>query len=156
MLDLDVAKTELYEENLSICAVKNRVVLCKAKSDPVTGLLDAIRKASAELEGCALACRTAGKAVALLGVHAKVKEVFAQTLKRNALAVFKQKKVACHWNELVDSLPEKAATDVYEKAAADITDPTKAYLALKVLCAKQPPPKGQVHERFISKQPNEI
>jgi hypothetical protein len=156
MLDVDIAKTELYEENLSACAVKDLAVLFKSKGDPVSGLMEAISKYGATLEGSSLACRTAGKAFALLCVHAKVKEVFAQTLTRNALSVFKQEKVACRWNFLVDKLQDKIDIAVYEKAVADVVDPTKAYVTLKVLCAKQPTRPEKVRERFISKQPNEL
>jgi hypothetical protein len=156
MLDVDIAKTELYEENLSACAVKDLAVLFKAKGDPVSGLMEAISKCGATLEGSSLACRTAGKALSLLCVHAKVKEVFAQTLRRNALAVFKQEKVICRWNFLVDKLQEKTDMTLYEKAVADIANPAKAYVTLKVLCAKQPNHPEKVRERFISKQPNEL
>jgi hypothetical protein len=157
MLDLDVAKTELYEENLSVCAVKDCSVVFKAKADPVSGLLDAIGKADLSLEGSAVAFQAAGKAAALLCVHAKAKDVFAATITRGALAVFKQNKVACRCNQLVDNLPEKTGMAAYEKAVQDLNDSAKAFQALKVLRDKQPTrPKQQVHERFISKHPNEL
>ncbi len=135
MSDLDLAKTELYEENLTLAIVKDSEVLFATKSHRISGFLDAVEKLGAKLEGASLADRVAGKAVALLCVYAKIKEVYAEVLSRKAHAVFKQHKISVQWRELVDNVLDANKTGVcpFEKAAAEISDPEKAYRAFKIL-----------------------
>jgi hypothetical protein len=75
MTDLEIAKTELYDENLTLAIVKNGAVLYSTKSHRISGFLDAIEKRGENLQGASLADRVAGKAVALLCAQAKIKEV---------------------------------------------------------------------------------
>jgi hypothetical protein len=71
----------------------------------------------------------AGKAIALLCAYAKVKEVYAAVMSRQALPVFKNYKVVYHWNEFVENILDANKTGIcpFEKAAANISDPEKAY-----------------------------
>ncbi len=135
MTDLDLAKTELYEEKLTLCIVKDCRVLFQTKSHRISGFLEAIEKLGAELEGASLADRVAGKAIALLCVYAKIKEVYAAVLSRKAQAVFKQHKIVSHWNDLVENVLDqnKTGTCPFEKAAAEINDPAVAYKKFKSL-----------------------
>jgi hypothetical protein len=135
MIDLDIAKTELYEENLTLAIVKNNEVLFATKSHRISGFLDAIQKLGGELEGASLADRVAGKAIALLCVYAKVKEVYAEVLSRKAQVLFKEQKINVQWHELVDNVLDANKTGMcpFEKAAAEISDPEKAYRAFKRL-----------------------
>ena len=135
MQDLDIAKTELYEENLTLCIAKNGSVLYKTQSHRISGFIEAISTLGEKLEGAAMADRVAGKALALLCAYAKIREVYAAVLSRKAQAVFKQHKISCHWNELVDNVLDqnKTGTCPFEKAAAEINDPTVAYKKFKTL-----------------------
>ncbi len=135
MSDLDIAKTELYEENLTLAIVKNSEVLFETKNHRISGFLDALEKLGANLEGASLADRVAGKAIALLCVYAKIKEVYAAVLSRKAQAVFGQNKIRVQWRELVDNVLDADKTGVcpFEKAAANISDPEKAFKAFKRL-----------------------
>ena len=135
MTDLDIAKSELYEENLTLAIVKNGEVLYSTKSHRISGFLDAIDKCGAKLEGASLADRVAGKAIALLCVYAKIKEVYAAVLSRQAQVIFKKNKISTHWNELVENVLDTTKTGMcpFEKAAAEISDPQKAYKTFKGL-----------------------
>ena len=133
MTDLEIAKTELYEENLTLAIVKDGAVLYSTKSHQINGLLEAIEKCGSKLEGASLADRVTGKAFALLCAYAKIKEVYAAVLSRKAQAVFKQNKIGYHWNELVDNVLDASKKGMcpFEKAAAEISDPEKAYKTFK-------------------------
>ena len=135
MTDLEIAKNELYEENLTLAIVKNGEVLYSTKSHRISGFLDAIDKCGTKLEGAFLADRVAGKAIALLCVYAKIKEVYASVLSRQAQVIFKQNKISAHWNELVENVLDSSKTGMcpFEKAAAEISDPQKAYKTFKKL-----------------------
>ncbi len=44
MTDIEIAKSELYEENLTLAIVKNGSLLYSTKSHKISGFLDAIEK----------------------------------------------------------------------------------------------------------------
>jgi hypothetical protein len=129
MTDLEIAKTELYEENLTLAIVKDGALLYSTKSHRIIGFLDAIDKCGQSLRGASLADRVAGKTIALLCAYAGIREVFATVLSRKAMDVFKQNKIGFHWSELVENVldAEKTGMCPFEKAAAEISEPEKAY-----------------------------
>ena len=129
MTDLEIAKGELYEENLTLAIVKNGAVIYSTKSHRISGFLDAIDKCGENLQGASMADRVVGKAIAFLCAYAKIKEVYAAVLSRKAQVIFKQNKIAYHWNELVDNVLDATKTGMcpFEKAAAEISEPEKAY-----------------------------
>jgi hypothetical protein len=135
MSDLDIAKTELYEEQLTLAIVKNGAVLFETKSRRISGFLDAVETLGDKLEGASLADRVAGKAVALLCVYAKIRAVYATVLSRKAQAVFKQNNISVQWRELVDNVldADKSRVCPFEKAAAEFSDPEKAYKTFRNL-----------------------
>lgn len=135
MTDLDIAKTELYEEQLTLAIVKNGEVLFQTKSHRISGFLDAVEKLGDKLEGASLADRVAGKAIALLCIYAKIHEVYAAVISRKAYAVFKQNKISVQWKELVENVLDVSKNEVcpFEKTAANISDPEKAYKVFRSL-----------------------
>jgi hypothetical protein len=135
MTDLEIAKTELYEENLTLAIVKNGSLIFSTKSNRISGFLDAIEKCGSTLEGASLADRVAGKAIALLCAYAKIKEVYAAILSQKAMAIFKQYKISFRWNEMVENVLDTNKADVcpFEKAAASISEPQRAYIVFRDL-----------------------
>jgi hypothetical protein len=135
MSDLDIAKGELYEEKLTLVIVKDGSVLFQTDSHRISGFLDAIEKCGASLEGSSVADRVIGKAVALLCVYAKVKEVYASVLSRKAQAIFKENRIGCQWQEIVENVlnADKTGMCPFEKTAAGISKPEEAYHAFKLL-----------------------
>jgi hypothetical protein len=133
--DLDIAKTELYRNNLTLAIVKNGAVVYSTKSHRISGFLEAIEKCGPDLQRASMADLVVGKAVALLCVYAGIREVFAGVLSRKAMAVLKQNNVVFSWNEVVDNVLDtnKSETCPFEKAAKEISDPQKAYPKFKAL-----------------------
>lgn len=135
MRDLDAAKSRLYDENLTLTIVKKGTVLFETSSHRISGFLNAIEQLGAKLEGASVADRVAGKAVALLFVYAGIKEVYAEVLSEKAKAVFGENEIHCEWKELVENILDLNRSSVcpFEKAAAGISDPQKAYKAFIAL-----------------------
>jgi len=135
MTDLDIAKGELYEENLTLAIVKDGFLLYSTKSHRISGFLDAIENCGANIKGASVADRVVGKAVALLCVYAKVREVYAVILSRKAMAVLKKNGIEHRFGELVENVlgADKTGVCPFEKAAAEISDPEKAYNTFKGL-----------------------
>jgi hypothetical protein len=135
MSDLDLAKSMLYKKKLTLVIVKNGEVLFETNSHRISGFLGAIDQLGAMLEGASVADRVAGKAVALLCVYAKIRDVFAEVLSKKAKAVFEENGISHEWKTLVDNVLDlnKSGVCPFEKAAADISDPEAAYKAFKAL-----------------------
>jgi hypothetical protein len=135
MSDLDIAKSTLYKKELTLTIVKNGKVLFETDSHRISGFLNAIQQLGATLEGASLADRVAGKAIALLCVYAKIKEVYAEVLSKKAKTVLEQNSIHHEWKELVNNVLDLNKTGVcpFEKAAANITNPKDAYKAFKTL-----------------------
>jgi hypothetical protein len=132
---LEIAKHALYEKELTLAIVKNDEVMFETRSHRISGLLAAIEKFGDALEGASLADRVAGKAIALLCVYAKIKEVYAEILSKKAKAAFEENGISYEWKDLVDNILDvnKSGACPFEKAANDISDPKDAYITFKAL-----------------------
>ncbi len=135
MSDIDIAKTELYEEKLTLAIVKDGKILFATKSHRISGFLDAIDEIGTSLEGSSVADRVVGKAIALLCAYAKIGEVYAVVLSRKALGIIKKHKIKVQWKDLVDNVLDISKTEVcpFEKASVEISEPIKAYSIFKDL-----------------------
>jgi hypothetical protein len=135
MSDLDIAKRRLYGEDLTLVIVKSSKMVFETRSHRISGFIGAIEQLGAGLKGAVIADRVAGKALALLCVYAGISNVYAGVLSRKAKAVFEKNRVSCEWKELVDNILNLNQSGVcpFEKAAADISDPERAYTAFKTL-----------------------
>jgi hypothetical protein len=135
MSDLDIAKSRLFEEDLTLAIVKNGEVLFETGSHRISGFLGAVEQLGAGLEGASVADRVAGKAIALLCVYAKISDVYAEVLSEKAKAVFEENGIRHEWKELVKNVLDinKSGVCPFEKLAADISDPKDAYRKFKAL-----------------------
>jgi hypothetical protein len=135
MNGLEIAKHALYSKELTLAIVKNGRVMFETRFHRVSGFLGAIEQFGDEMEGASVADRVAGKAVALLCVYAKVKEVYAEILSKRAKAVFEENRISYEWKEIVDNVLDLNRSDVcpFEKAAESMSDPKDAYRTFKAL-----------------------
>ena len=135
MSDLELAKSKLYEKELTLTIVKNGEALFETRSHRISGFLGAIEQFGVKLEGASVADRVAGKAIALLCVYANIKEVYAEVLSKKAKTVFEQNDIHHEWKELVGNILDlnKSGVCPFEKAAEGISDPEIAYSAFKAL-----------------------
>ena len=143
MQDLEIAKKQLYDKQLTLAIAKNGQVIFQTDSHRISGFIRAIDTLGTQLNGASVADRVAGKALALLCVYAGIREVYAEVLSKKAKAVFEENKVAVEWKQLVDNVLDLNKTGVcpFEKAAAGISDPKDSYVAFKALLEKMKPCK---------------
>jgi len=135
MSDLDIAKSKLHKKELTLTIVKNGEVLFETSSHRISGFLGAIERFGDMLEGASLADRVAGKAIALLCVHAKMKAVYAAVLSEKAKAVLEENRIYHEWENLVENILNINKTEMcpFEKLAEEISNPKDAYKMLKAL-----------------------
>ena len=119
MQDLEIAKKQLYDKNLTLAIVKNGIILLQTDSHRISGVIGAIEKIGVQLNGASAADRVAGK----------------------ALAVFEDNKIMFECKEIIDDVLDTKKTSVcpFEKIAADISDPKESYAAFKALLEKMKP-----------------
>jgi hypothetical protein len=138
MQDLEIAKKQLYSKNLTLVIVKNGIILFQTDTHKISGVIGAIEKFGAQLNGASVADRVAGKALALLCVYAGISQIYAEVLSRKALAVFEDNKIMFEWKEIIDNVLDIDKTGVcpFEKVAANISDPKESYATFKTLLTK--------------------
>jgi hypothetical protein len=138
MLDLELAKQQLYERKLTLAIVKDGQVLYGTDSHRISGFIRAIETLGLKLQSASVADKVAGKALALLCVYSGVSAVYAEVLSRKAEVIFKQNKMVFCWDQLVDNVLDinKAGVCPFEKAAQDISDPKESYEVFKAMLEK--------------------
>jgi hypothetical protein len=135
MSDLEIARSRLIRENLTLTIVKKGDVLFETSSHRISGFLGAIEKLGDKLEGASVADCVVGKAIALLCVYSRITEVYAEVLSVKAKITFEKNGILCEWKTIVDNILDSTGTDScpLEKTAESISDPEKAYITLKSL-----------------------
>ena len=129
MNDLETAKTQLFQNHLTLIFIKNNNILFKTKSHRLSGFLTAIQELDRKLENASVADKVVGRAVALLCAYARIKAIYAETLSMKAVDVLEKASIACDWKRLVETILDANKNDVcpFEKAAAKISIPKDAY-----------------------------
>ncbi len=138
MNDLEKAKTQLTQKQLTLVIVKNGEILFETQFHRISGFLTAIEQLGKNLENASIADKVVGKAVALLCVYARVKAVYAETLSSEAKSLFEENGVPYEWKEMVETILDDKKQDMcpFEKEATNITDPKEAYIRFKALQQK--------------------
>ena len=141
MQDLELAKKQLYDKQLTLAIVKNEHVIYETDAHRISGFMRAIDTLGSQLCGASVADKVAGKALALLCVYAGIREVYAEVLSKKAQEIFNQNQVTCQWLQIVDNVLDLNKTGVcpFEKAAAVITNPVDSYEVFKALLEKMKP-----------------
>jgi len=141
MQDLELAKKQLYDKQLTLAIVKNEHVIYETDAHRISGFMRAIDTLGSQLCGASMADKVAGKALALLCVYAGIREVYAEVLSKKAQEIFNQNQVTCQWLQIVDNVLDLNKTGVcpFEKAAAVITNPVDSYEVFKALLEKMKP-----------------
>jgi len=162
MQDLEIAKKRLSEKSLTLSIVKNGKVVFEDASNGISGFLQAIEKFGDELEGTSVADKVTGKAIALLCVYAKVKEIYAIILSKGAKSVLEKYVVRHEWKNLVEKILNADRTEIcpFEKLAKEISNPNNAYRRLKALQKSLKHGGGKQmsgkREQFISEEDREL
>ena len=131
--DLELAKTKLIKENLSLVIVKNKKVIFKTKKQGVNGFLDAIALLNKKLISASVADKIIGVAAAMLCVYSGISSVFAQTISESGIKILKEKNINFFYKKKVSNILNKEKTDVcpFEKLAIKSKTSEEAYDKIK-------------------------
>jgi hypothetical protein len=141
MGDLELARSKLDDDDLTLVIVKGGRVLFETGSRGISGFLCAVESLGDGLEGSSVADKVVGKAVALLCVYCRVIAVSASVFSERASRVLKESGVHVEWGSLVESVldRDKEGLCPFEEAVAGVVSPLEAYRRLRSLrdCLKQ-------------------
>jgi HD superfamily phosphodiesterase len=136
--DLELAKSKLMDEDLSLVIVKNRKVIFETQKQGITGFLEAIARLDKNLVDASAADKIVGVAAAMLCVYAGVASVFAFTISEEGRKVLRDNNIAYRFEKMVTNILNRTKEDVcpFEKLAMMSGDPEEAYVKLK-FCANK-------------------
>jgi hypothetical protein len=134
--DLNLAKKKLIQKNLSLIIVKDDKILFETESHGIGDLLKAIEKLRDNMKETSVADRIVGRAAALLFVFSGVAAVSAITASDGGIEVLKKNNVFLEYESRVANVLNLNKTDVcpFEKLVAKLSNPERAYRALKNQC----------------------
>ncbi len=124
MRNIDIAKSVLEKESMSIVMVKNQEVIYKSKDSGIKPLLFAYQNNLEELEGVSVADKVIGKAAALLLIEGNIHDLYAELISDGALEVLRDTDVKVIYGERVEKILNRDQTDLcpMEKLAQDETE----------------------------------
>lgn len=136
--DLELAKSTLIDENLSLVIVKNGHVIFETKNRGVSGFLQAIEKLNQDLVAASIADKIVGVAVAKLCVYSGVSAVFALNVSEGGIRMLEDNNIRCIFEKKVSSILNRSKTDVcpFEKLAIASGSSEEAYVKLKSLASQ--------------------
>ena len=101
MSDIEKAKEKLAKDTTCVLVKEDKIILSKDKGiAPILKLINAGKN----LENFSLADRIVGKAVALLVVYAKIREVYAEVLSEKGKAVLIKYNVKFSYKTLTEKI----------------------------------------------------
>ena len=83
--------------------------------------------------GLSAADKVVGRATAYLYVRLRVKEVYSQIISRPAVEVLRENGIGVTWDKLVPNIINRKGDGIcpFEAAVMEITDPDRAYAAIR-------------------------
>ncbi len=134
MKDITKAKT-ILESGYTCVLVKGKMSLTSKRN----GIVPMVKflNDGIGLEGFSVADKIVGKAVAMLFVLAKVKEVYAEVLSKTAISVLEANGISYSYKILTDNIINRQGTGLcpMEETVKDIFDCKQAYEKIKVKLA---------------------
>jgi hypothetical protein len=131
--DLEIAKKMLRDEGFSLVIVKSGAVIHATREYGVIGLIKAIERHGAELNGSAVADKVAGKAAVMLCRYAKVAEVYAEVISEQGLKMLNEAGIRFEYRELVPKILNRERSDLcpFEKLVANCSNDEECYEKIK-------------------------
>ena len=133
--DLELAKLNLIEKDLSLVIVKKGQVLFETKKPGISGFLQAIKKLDKNMVASAVADKIVGVAAAMLCVYSGVSSVFAQTISAEGIRALEANNIEYLFEKKVSNILNRNKNDVcpFEKLAIASGNTEDAYMQLKSL-----------------------
>ena len=133
MKDIEIAKSLLLEENLTLVVVKDEIVVYKSKEKGIKPMFALATEMKDEAKGGSLADRVIGKGAAILCGYVGIKEVFTELISEGGVNKLKEKNIPYEMDKSCEYIKNRDKTDYcpIEKLSMDIEDPEVFIQAVK-------------------------
>jgi len=127
--DIELAKRVLNSFNYSLVVVKEGMLLSKKREDGIKPFLEAMDELGNNIENATIGDRIVGKAVALLSIYAKIKEIYAPLVSQKAVEILKKGKIGIQADNIVPYIKNREGTGIcpFEKLLIGVSSPQKAF-----------------------------
>ncbi|MEA1964175.1 MAG: DUF1893 domain-containing protein [Candidatus Aerophobetes bacterium] len=131
--DIELAKIVLNSFNYSLVVVKEGRLLGKKRERGIKPFLKVINELGKNIENATVGDRIVGRAIALLSLYVKIKEIYTPLVSQKAIEVLKKEKIGIHADKIVPYIKNREGTGVcpFEKLLIRVNSPQKAFKLVK-------------------------
>lgn len=124
MNDLELAKRQIDEMDSAIVIVKDGAIIYESKAKGITPLYTAYTTMKVALEGATVVDRVTGRAAAMLGIGANIKQLHTKLLSERAIELLEASDVSYTYDVLTPYIKNRTKTDTcpVEKLSKGVTD----------------------------------
>lgn len=125
MIDVELAKKILYDENQKLVVVKNGEVIFKSKDRGIRPMYVLSTEMKDKAKGGSIADRVIGKGAAMLCVYLNIERVYGELMSQSGINVLHKSNIKYTVKESCKSIKNRDKTDLcpIEKRSVDIEDP---------------------------------
>ncbi len=122
MKDIELAQKILFEEELTLCVVKDSEILFKSKNKGIEPLYKICTESLGKLKGASVADRVTGKAAAMICVHIGVVELSTNVISKTAFKILND--INIKYKKIVPYILNRTKSDMcpVERLSQDIDD----------------------------------
>lgn len=133
MKDIDIAKKELREKDLTLAVVKHGKIIYNSKDRGVLPIYQAVTNPSIDAEGASVADKVTGKGAALLCAYGKIKELHTGTISKSAAKVLESADIEFSYDNKVEYIKNRKGDGgcPVETLSRDIENPEKVLEPIK-------------------------
>jgi len=125
MKDLELAKKELEEKELTLAIAKEGEIIFTSTDKGIKPMYTAVLKLKEELRGSSVADRVIGRAAAILCKYAGIKELYTKLISDEAIKVLKDGDITFTYDESSPYIKNRDKTDMcpVEKLSQNVDNP---------------------------------
>ena len=131
--DIQLAKKLLNNFNYSLVVIKEGRLLDKKRERGIKPFLKAMDELGNNIENATIGDKIVGKAIALLSVYAKIKEIYTPLLSQKAVEILKRGKIDIYADKIAPYNKNREGTEIcpFEKLLIGVSSPQKAFELLQ-------------------------
>ncbi len=132
--NMGIACEALSGEKLAIVIAKNEKIIFSSDKKGISELAKAVSEN--KIEGGSAADRVIGKAAAMLLIHGKIKEIYAETISEPAIKILFDYNIPFAFGQKTEAIKNGQDLCPFEKLCLDIDSPEIAFTEINNLLEK--------------------
>ena len=138
MKDIDIAKKQLVDNDLTLCVVKKGEVIYSSKKRGVYPIYHAVKSCDVYTVGAVVADKVTGKGAELLCAYGKITKLHTGVISKPALTVLQQNDIKVSYDKLVDNISNRQGDGLcpVETLSSNIENPEDVILPVEDFLSK--------------------